>query len=124
MVATTILGDAEPAPWIAKWKARPEDQVRHIYATLVDREDLHDRLGEIACPTLVIHGTADAAIPLAKATALCDGLPRCRGVIPIDGGGHAVNLTHPGPVTAALRDFLGGLWGGRPPGNAASGPGK
>jgi len=110
MVAATILGTADPEPWIAKWRARPEDQVRHIYETLVEREDLHDRLGEITCPAIVIHGTADPAISLAKAHALCAGLPGCREVVEVEGGGHAVNLTHPTAVTAALGDFLNDLW--------------
>jgi 3-oxoadipate enol-lactonase len=110
VVATIILGDVEPSPWIAKWKARPEDQIRYIYETLVSREDLHDRLAEVTCPALVVHGTADAAIPMAKAEALCSGLARCRGVVPIEGGGHAVNLSHPPEVTDALRPFLDSLW--------------
>jgi 3-oxoadipate enol-lactonase len=110
MVAATILGDAEPAPWIEKWKALPLDQVRHVYETLVGREDLHQRLGEITCPALVLHGTADPAIPLAKARALCAGLAGCDEVAVVEGGGHAVNLTHPAEVTAALAAFLARVW--------------
>lgn len=112
IVAATILGDAESAPWIEKWKARPQAQVRHVYETLVGREDIHDRLGEIACPTLVIHGTADPAIPLAKAHALCAGLAGCEEVVVVEGGSHAVNLTHPAEVTAALEAFLARAWAG------------
>lgn len=110
MVASIILGDADPTQWIAKWKARPAGQVERIYEALVGREDLHDRLGEVRRPAFVIHGTADAAISLDKAEALCRGIAGCTGLVAIEGGGHAVNLTHPAEVTAALRGFLASLW--------------
>ena len=108
-VAGIILGDADPGPWMTKWKERPPDQVRRIYEALMGRENLHDRLGEVTCPAIVVHGTADAAIPLEKAHRLCDGLADCRGVVAVEGGGHAVNLTHPLEVTGALERFVTGL---------------
>lgn len=105
-VATITLGPAEHEPWIEKWLARDPDDVVEPYRTLTGREDLHDRLGEIEAPAIVIHGDADPAISMDKAEALCAGLPRCEGVVRIEGGGHASNLSHPGIVTEALRDFL------------------
>jgi len=45
----------------------------------MDRDDITGRLGEIGCPALIVHGTADAAIPLAKAEELRDGLGARRG---------------------------------------------
>lgn len=104
--ADTILGSADREPWIAKWMARPPDALRDPFDALTRREDLHDRLHEIGCPALVIHGTDDPAISLDKADALCAGLRRCDALLKIDGGGHAANLTHPGVVTEALRDFF------------------
>jgi pimeloyl-ACP methyl ester carboxylesterase len=105
-VAQIILGPADHEPWVAKWIARPHDWVAEPFATLAGREDLHDRLSEITCPALVIHGTADTAITMELAQALCDGLARCEGLIAIEGAGHAANLSHPGVVTEALRDFF------------------
>ena len=106
MIAGVILGPADHAPWIAKWLARPKEWVRDPYETLVGREDLHDRLPEITCPALVLHGELDAAIRTDRAEALCTGLPRCEGIVRIEGGGHAANLSHPGVVTENLRDFF------------------
>jgi pimeloyl-ACP methyl ester carboxylesterase len=77
--------------------------------TLLTRDDLTDRLGEITCPALVVHGDADAAIPVEKAQALVEGLPGAVPLVLVSGGGHAANLTHPEPVNAALRTFLDGL---------------
>jgi pimeloyl-ACP methyl ester carboxylesterase len=105
-VAQIILGPADHEPWLDKWLARPHEWVVEPFNTLSGREDLHDRLGEIACPALVIHGLADTAISLEQAEALCSGLLGCEGLIPIEGAGHASNLSHPGVVTEALRDFF------------------
>lgn len=105
-VASIILGPAHHEPWIEKWLAREPEAIREPYATLTAREDIHDRLHEIECPSLVIHGEADPAISMDKAEALCAGLPRCEGLIRIPEAGHAANLSHPGVVNEALRDFF------------------
>ncbi|MDQ3964245.1 MAG: alpha/beta hydrolase [Actinomycetota bacterium] len=105
-VAAIILGPAPHEPWIEKWLARDPEAMREPYATLTSREDIHDRLPEIECPALVIHGEADPAISMDKAEALCTGLPRCEGLVRIPEAGHAANLSHPGVVTEALRDFF------------------
>jgi 3-oxoadipate enol-lactonase len=105
VVASIILGPADHGPWIAKWKAKPPEWVVEPFKTLVGREDLHDRLAEITCPCIVIHGEADAAIPMANSESLCRGLPRCEKIVRIPGAGHASNLSHPEVVTDVLRDF-------------------
>lgn len=105
-VAQIILGPADHAPWVSKWMARPHDWVLEPFKALSGREDLHDRLGEITSPALVIHGDADAAISMDLAEALCAGLSGCEGLVKIEGAGHASNLSHPGVVTEALRDLF------------------
>lgn len=105
-VAQIIVGPADHAPWVSRWLARPHDWVVEPFKTLVGREDLHDRLGEIASPALVIHGEADSAVSVDQAQALCTGLSGCEGLVTIEGAGHAANLSHPGVVTEALRDFF------------------
>ncbi len=106
-IASVILGDGVDAgEWLARWRARPPDQAREMTAALVGREDLTDRLVEVSAPVLVIHGTADTAIPLARAVAVAEGVPDCRGLLVINGAPHAANLSHPDEVNAALREFL------------------
>lgn len=105
-VAGVILGPADHEPWVTRWLTRPHDWVQEPFNTLATREDLHDRLDEIRCPALVIHGELDAAISLDLAEALCAGLPRCEGLLKVEGAGHAANLSHPGVVTEALRDLF------------------
>ena len=73
------------------------------------RDDITPRLGEITCPSLVIHGTADAAIPFLKAEQLRDLLGGSTTLVAIDGGPHAANMTHPEPVNEAIVQFLKSL---------------
>jgi pimeloyl-ACP methyl ester carboxylesterase len=106
-VAQIIIGDGpEAQPWIEKWLARDPKAVTEPFKALIGREDIHDRLGEIACPALVIHGSIDAAITIDKAQRLCDGLANCDGLEVIEGGSHASNVTHPEAATAIIRGFL------------------
>ena len=107
-VAAIIIGTNRPesAVWIAKWKARPKEGIRQIFRTLVTRDDITGRLGEIAAPALVVHGEEDTAIEMPLAEALVAGLPHARPLVRVPGAAHAANLTHPGPVNAAIAAFL------------------
>ncbi|MFP3906827.1 MAG: alpha/beta fold hydrolase [Acidimicrobiales bacterium] len=108
-VASIILGEGEWHDWYAKWAALPRESFAYTYRCLMDRDDITDRIGEITCPTLLVHGTADAAIPIEKAEALRDGLGGPTTFVPIEGGSHASNLTHPEPVNQAIVEFLDSL---------------
>lgn len=110
-VAASILGPGQWDDWYAKWAdwyARPDarEQATFAFRCLMGRDDITDRIGEIACPALIVHGTADAAIPLAKAEELRDGLGGATTLAVIDGGTHASNLTHPAEVNKHILSFL------------------
>jgi 3-oxoadipate enol-lactonase len=108
-VAGLIISDPDVNPiWIAKWKQRPNDFIQQPFATLMGRDDVTDRLAEITCPALVVHGTEDVSISMEKAEALAAGLPGSGPVVKV-GGAHAANLTNPEPVNAAILEFLAGL---------------
>jgi pimeloyl-ACP methyl ester carboxylesterase len=105
--AAMILGpDVDPSPWYTKWAALDRAQFIYPYRTLIDRDEITDRLGEILQPALIIHGSADVAIPMWRAEQLRDGLPGVRELVVIDGAGHAANVSHPEPVNAAMAEFL------------------
>ncbi len=108
IIAAITFGSDWPGrgPWIEKWRRMPREQGRQMFNPLVDREDIHYRLGEITAPALVIHGTADAAIDMDLAERLCSGLANCHGLVQIEGAGHSANLTDPEPVNRALLEFL------------------
>jgi pimeloyl-ACP methyl ester carboxylesterase len=110
-IAAIILGNQWPGrhAWIAKWRQWPRSLLRPALEALVGREDIHDRLGEIKAPALVIHGTADAAIDIELAERLCAELANSQPLITVEGGGHASNLTHPKLVNLVVQQYLSKL---------------
>lgn len=110
-VAGMILGTPElAAEWIPKWNARRENSELNLTAgALLGRDDISDRMGEITCPVLVIHGEADQAITLDRAQAVADSVLDSRGVVVIPDAAHAPNMSFPEPVNAAISDFLSSL---------------
>ena len=109
-VATTleylIFGPDWPgaAVWREKWRAMTAPNLRGALDTLSRRDDIGDKVSAIRVPTLIIHGDADNAIPLAKARAMQASIPNAELVV-LEGG-HSVNLTNPAPVNAAIETFL------------------
>jgi len=106
VVSSIILGPGQWDDWYAKWAATDIEQATPAFRCLMDRDDLTGRLGEIGCPALIVHGTADAAIPLAKAEALCGGLGGSARLALVEGGTHASNMSHPAEVSAEILTFL------------------
>jgi 3-oxoadipate enol-lactonase len=107
IVATIILGaDVDPTPWFAKWAAIPNEDLTPLFRCLMDRDDLTPRLGEVAQPSIIFHGDQDAAIPMERAEILCAGLPACRGIVVVEGAGHAANLSQPDQINDPLAEFV------------------
>jgi len=104
--SSIILGPGQWEDWYAKWAAADRDQFTLAFHALKDRDDITGRLGEIGCPALVIHGTADAAIPMERAEQLRDGLGGEVAFVTIQDGPHAANVSHPDEVNAAVLNFL------------------
>lgn len=119
VVAAIIMGPGQWDGWYAKWSEQyaqwaPDDldQLTWPFRCLMDRDDITGRLAGITCPALIVHGTADAAIPLARAEAVRDGLGGPVTFITVEGAPHASNVTHPDEVNKAILAFLTGLDGG------------
>lgn len=74
-----------------------------VYAGQGAMEPLHDRLGEVRAPTLVVAGAADPA--LGRSEEVATGIPGARLAI-IEGAGHAPHLEHPDRFHAIVLDFL------------------
>jgi 3-oxoadipate enol-lactonase len=109
-VAQLIIGDAVlNETWIEKWRALPREHLKGPGDCLFEREDITDRLGEIDCPAIVFHGTADISVEIEKGEALCRALSGCRAFVRIEGAPHASNLTHPDEVNGPLLEFLRSL---------------
>lgn len=88
------LSDVSPAGYAAAYRAFSEGD--RVYA---------DRLGEIACPALVLTGDGDGNSTAAMTKAMAAMIPGGRAHV-ITGHRHMVNLTAPEAVSAALADWL------------------
>jgi pimeloyl-ACP methyl ester carboxylesterase len=109
-IAGLIIGDPVLSEtWIAKWHKLPREAMKAPGDCLFERDDLTDRVAEITCPAIIFHGTADMSIEVAKAQELSERLPGSTGVVLIEGGPHASNLTHPDQVNGPLLAFLRSL---------------
>ncbi len=113
-VAGLIIDDEVlNAEWIAKWEARRSagagSQMEFAAQTLLGRDDITDRLGEITVPVLSVHGEADQSITIDKAEALQAAVPNGKGLVRVPGAAHAPNMTHPDIVNPAITEFLSNL---------------
>jgi 3-oxoadipate enol-lactonase len=74
--------------------------------------DSRMRLGQIGCPTLVIAGSKDQAVPTHHAKMLHDGIAGSQLAV-VDGAGHTLIWTHRGEFVRLVEDFLGTAVGGQ-----------
>ena len=63
-------------------------------------------LDQVTCPTLVVHGEADAAVPAALAEDIVAAMPNARLEL-IPAGGHRPDIRTPELVNPLLLEFLG-----------------
>jgi hypothetical protein len=106
-VATICFGAFEVGEWKRRWAAVAPDQLTLTMTALVDRDAVLDRVPEITCPALVLHGTADLAYPVERATELAAALPGAEAPVVVEGGAHFLSYTHadevnPPPLGAVL----------------------
>lgn len=62
-------------------------------------------LGAVACPTLAVHGEADASVPVSLARSIVAAIPDARLEV-IPGGGHRPDIATPELVNPLLLGFL------------------
>jgi 3-oxoadipate enol-lactonase len=89
---TDLIADQDGALMVAAWRAAMAF-------------DSRPRLREIACPTLVIAGADDTAVPLHHARMLHDGIRGSRLVV-IDAADHALIWARPDEFVRVVEAFL------------------
>mgnify|MGYP002397929107 CR=1 FL=1 len=67
--------------------------------------DLRRDLPHIRQPTLIIHGEADAIVPLAAAEMLAQTLPDAQ-LVTLPAAGHVPTLTQPNTIATAISNFF------------------
>jgi len=82
-----------------------ETLIATAYAPGDDARDAQARiLADVACPVLVVHGSDDAIVPVARGVAAADLTGG--DLLLIDGGGHCPQARDPVVVNRALLDFV------------------
>ena len=94
--------------WVKKWRQMSASSLACALQALFDRDDITERVRKITVPTLIVHGEADAAIPMDRAEAMQAAIPGSELVV-VPGAGHSVSLTHPDQTNAAIERFLARL---------------
>lgn len=92
--------------WAGKWRSRPPTAIAPARDCLFGRDDITDRLAEITCPVMIVHGEDDAGIPIADARLMADLLPNVVSFCAVPGAGHSPNVEKPDIVNPAVRAFL------------------
>ncbi|MER6948133.1 alpha/beta hydrolase [Nonomuraea sp. NPDC000554] len=82
----------------------PEQSARRHDAAR--QHEVRDRLGEIAVPTLIVHGTADRLAPYAGAVLMEQRIPNAE-LRSIEGGRHAIAVEFADTIARCVREFLG-----------------
>jgi pimeloyl-ACP methyl ester carboxylesterase len=91
--------------WRKKLLAVDVPGAHAMIRAVFDRDEIHDRVGQINIPAVVIHGAEDIAIELERAEELARDLPDAT-FVPVPHAGHASVYERPEIVTPAIRDFL------------------
>jgi len=75
-----------------------------------DELDIPSAAASLAIPSLIIHGSADEAVPFAEGLALAGAFGEYGTFLPIEGAGHTFGATHPMPdrVPLSLEQVLDG----------------
>ncbi len=90
-VTKTLLAD-DPAVHATIWE-------------MIAGFDVHDRLGDIQCPTLILVGGLDPSTPPSAATALVEAIAGAKMVV-LPGVSHIATVEAPDAVNSELLAFL------------------
>jgi pimeloyl-ACP methyl ester carboxylesterase len=104
---------AEHAYWVEDWReqvARTYDleAVRELGQIASKHDDYRATSASIQVPTLIMHGTEDSVVPIAKAKEMAERIPGAR-FIEIPECGHAPPLERPEAVTNTLLELVTSL---------------
>jgi proline iminopeptidase len=84
-------------------RTRNRDTAKRIFADFGEHE-LPTKLGDITCPTLVVHGERDP-VPVESSSAIADAIPQGELAV-VSGANHYGFLESPETVLAVVEPFL------------------
>lgn len=116
-IANAVMGiqfapvEYDGSRFLKGWQSKAPSAWAQVWQTILNRDDITGRMKEIACPVMVLHGSADVAFSLDIANETAGMVADCAGVTVIEGAPHSAALTHPDETAAAIRSFVQGLSG-------------
>jgi pimeloyl-ACP methyl ester carboxylesterase/DNA-binding CsgD family transcriptional regulator len=111
MLAPTVAGDRRLQAWWAKYQrvSASPGAVRQVFWMEIER-DVRDLLPQISVPTLVIHHSLNASIPMALGRYLAEHIPGAR-FVERPGNDHMFWVSDQDGVLDAAADFLAEVLG-------------
>ncbi|SCL30386.1 Pimeloyl-ACP methyl ester carboxylesterase [Micromonospora rhizosphaerae] len=104
---------AERGVWRQRWERADRSSLVKTLLGFMIRPDVRDELGNIAVPTLVIAGGADASLPPTFSREIHSLVAGSR-LVELPGVGHSSPVEDPDGVTKALERFLDDIRADRP----------
>jgi pimeloyl-ACP methyl ester carboxylesterase len=98
--------DYDASIWVGKWRARSPHLIAPGYDAMFGRNDINDRLPDIKCPSIVLHGEHNPANGPDVSQELADRLGACEGMTIVPGSGHTSVVERPEFVNETLRSFF------------------
>jgi len=71
----------------------------------IQQFNAYDRLGQIKCPVLIVHGDSDVLVPQANADLIKSKIPQAEMYI-IPGAGHAFQAADPVGIHQRIVEWL------------------
>jgi len=107
MLGKTILTERSRHDDVKRFVAimsRRRDAWRAVNG-VIDRAGIHEELGRVTAPTVILVGDEDVATPRIKADKIASAIAHAR-VVTIPHAGHSSPVEEPAAVTAAIEAFL------------------
>jgi len=95
----------ERAAWLVNLMANQDRKLMIAAWKKTMAFDSRQRLAQITCPTLIVAGSQDQAVPMHHAQMLHAGIRGSKLVV-IEGAGHTLIWTHPDEFMRVTEDFL------------------
>lgn len=110
--AVQLLGrfrDDEVGPLVDYWRQSASPGAVEALALMNKQIDVRHVLSAIRVPTLLLHGTEDAIVPIEVARHMAERIPGAQ-LVEIPGAGHLAVGQSAAPIAAELERFLTDLW--------------
>lgn len=102
------IPEPDAKPHLRRWLLDILREAEPEYGPALIRQmevDIRNRLAEIDCPTLILHGLADTIEPPENGRLFAAGIPNARW-IGLDGVGHVPTITRPREVARAINELI------------------